>query len=126
MLLPCELGGRARRVDYRDVALDNGLHILIGAYAQTLRLIELVNPAHADALLRRPLEWNVHQEFRLRAARLPAPLHLLLGLARAQGLGFREKFSAARFLAGDVLYGRLRPYLNKVAQPAFGNRLLPM
>jgi len=26
------LGGRARRVDYRDVALDNGLHILIGAY----------------------------------------------------------------------------------------------
>jgi hydroxysqualene dehydroxylase len=94
-----QLGGRARRVDYRDVALDNGLHLLIGAYAQTLRLIELVNPAHAEALLRKPLEWNVHHEFRLRAARLPAPLHLLLGLARAQGLSFREKFSAARFLA---------------------------
>lgn len=29
------------------------------------------------------------------------------------------KSSAARFYAGDVLYGRLRPYLNKVAQPAF-------
>jgi squalene-associated FAD-dependent desaturase len=94
-----QLGGRARRVDYRDVALDNGLHILIGAYAQTLRLIALVNPAHANALLRQPLEWNVHHELRLRAARLPAPLHLLFGLARAQGLSFREKFSAARFLA---------------------------
>jgi len=29
------------------------------------------------------------------------------------------KSSAARFYAGDVLYGRLRPYLNKVAKPAF-------
>lgn len=29
------------------------------------------------------------------------------------------KSSAARFYAGDVLYGRLRPYLNKVAQPNF-------
>lgn len=29
------------------------------------------------------------------------------------------KSSAARFFAGDVLYGRLRPYLNKVAQPNF-------
>ena len=29
------------------------------------------------------------------------------------------KRSAASFRAGDVLYGRLRPYLNKVAQPNF-------
>ena len=29
------------------------------------------------------------------------------------------KSSAARFDSGDVLYGRLRPYLNKVAQPNF-------
>lgn len=29
------------------------------------------------------------------------------------------KSSAARFYAGDVLYGRLRPYLNKVTQPWF-------
>lgn len=27
------------------------------------------------------------------------------------------KSNAARFYAGDILYGRLRPYLNKVAQP---------
>ncbi|WEN40835.1 Type-1 restriction enzyme EcoKI specificity protein [Thauera sp. GDN1] len=27
------------------------------------------------------------------------------------------KSNAARFYAGDVLYGRLRPYLNKIAQP---------
>ena len=29
------------------------------------------------------------------------------------------KSSSVRFRAGDVLYGRLRPYLNKVAQPEF-------
>ena len=33
------LGGRARRVEHRDLALDNGLHILVGAYGETLRLM---------------------------------------------------------------------------------------
>ncbi|MBI4192833.1 MAG: FAD-dependent oxidoreductase [Betaproteobacteria bacterium] len=93
-----QLGGRARRVEHRDTALDNGLHILIGAYRETLRLIRLVNPAHASALLRLPLEWNVHREFRLAAMRLPAPLHLLIGLLRAQGLDFSERLGAIRFL----------------------------
>ena len=47
-----QLGGRARRVDYKGVALDNGLHILIGAYAQTLRLMERSAPGvlHTDLL----------------------------------------------------------------------------
>jgi squalene-associated FAD-dependent desaturase len=81
------------------VALDNGLHILIGAYSETLRLIQWVNPAHSSALTRMPLEWKVQNEFYLRAARLPAPLHLLVGLARSDGLSVPEKFSAARFLA---------------------------
>jgi squalene-associated FAD-dependent desaturase len=96
-----QLGGRARRIDYRETALDNGLHILIGAYTETLRLIELVNPAHAQTLLRLPLEWNVRGEFHLSAARLPAPLHLLLGLLRADGLSLAEKFCAMRFLAAQ-------------------------
>jgi squalene-associated FAD-dependent desaturase len=64
-----QLGGRARCVEYRGVALDNGLHILIGAYVETLRLIELVNPQHLQALLRMPLAWNVRDE--LKPARGP-------------------------------------------------------
>ena len=48
-------GGRARRVDGAEPALDNGQHILIGAYTETLRLMSLVG-ADADRLLwRRPL-----------------------------------------------------------------------
>ncbi len=93
-----QLGGRARRIDYRDIALDNGLHILIGAYRETLRLIRLVNPRHAAALLRLPLDWNVHREFRLKADKLPAPLNLLLALLLARGVSLNERFGAIRFL----------------------------
>ena len=100
-----QLGGRARRVEHRDPALDNGLHILIGAYRETLRLIRLVNPAHQAALLRSRLEWNIHGEFHFSAARLPAPLHLLGGLLRASGLSFAERIAAARFLAAQRLNG---------------------
>ena len=100
-----QLGGRARRVEHRGTALDNGLHILIGAYRETLRLIRLVNPAHQSALLRSPLEWNIHGEFHFSALRLPAPLHLLGGLLRASGLSFAERIAAARFLAAQRLNG---------------------
>ncbi|MBI2226447.1 MAG: FAD-dependent oxidoreductase [Betaproteobacteria bacterium] len=100
-----QLGGRARRVEHRGTALDNGLHILIGAYHETLRLIRLVNPAHQSALLRSPLEWNIHGEFHFSAPRLPAPLHLLGGLLRASGLSFAERIAAARFLAAQRLNG---------------------
>jgi type I restriction enzyme S subunit len=34
--------------------------------------------------------------------------------------GSTMKSSSARFIAGDVLYGRLRPYLNKIVRPDFG------
>ena len=49
-------GGRARAVVVDGLALDNGQHILIGAYRRTLALMQTVG-ANADALLlRRPLE----------------------------------------------------------------------
>ena len=92
------LGGRARRVEHRDVALDNGLHILIGAYRETLRLMRQVG-ADPDRLFRRlPLTWQIHERFFLKAARLPAPLHLLAGLAAARGVSLAERLAAARFM----------------------------
>jgi predicted NAD/FAD-binding protein len=48
-----QLGGRARRVDHSDdLPLDNGQHILIGAYRDTLSLMRRVG-ADPDMLLRR-------------------------------------------------------------------------
>ena len=49
-----QLGGRARSVD-GPVVLDNGQHILIGAYTETLRLMRAVGVEPADVLLRTPL-----------------------------------------------------------------------
>ncbi len=91
------LGGRARRVTINDTALDNGLHILIGAYSETLRLIEQVAPGR-DHFLRSTLDLQVHKRFRLRAPRLPAPLHVAWALLTAQGLTLADKRAAADFM----------------------------
>lgn len=91
-------GGRARRVTLQDVDLDNGQHVLIGAYAETLRMMRAVGADPERLLLRIPLELRTDSGFRLKAPRLPAPLHLLLGLASASGLGLRERLRAVRFV----------------------------
>ncbi len=94
-----QLGGRARRVVVHGVPLDNGQHILIGAYHETLRLMRLAGADPETLLARLPLELN-HPGggFRLRLPRLPAPFHLAIGLMTAQGTSLREKLSAARFM----------------------------
>jgi len=50
-----QFGGRARRVDSGGLALDNGQHILIGAYTETLRLMALVGSDPQRLLQRMPL-----------------------------------------------------------------------
>ncbi|MFA5242487.1 MAG: hydroxysqualene dehydroxylase HpnE [Sulfuricella sp.] len=89
------LGGRARGVDYHGIRLDNGQHILLGAYHETLSLMDGVGVR--DAVLRLPLALSVPGQFALRAPALPAPFHLLLGLLNARGLPFSERSSAIRF-----------------------------
>jgi hydroxysqualene dehydroxylase len=49
------LGGRARSAPHDGVMLDNGQHILIGAYRDTLALMRQVGVAPESVLLRRPL-----------------------------------------------------------------------
>ena len=92
------LGGRARRVEINGVPLDNGLHILIGAYRETLRLIAQTHPAPASALLRLPLDWYVHQHLHLHAPKLPAPLHLVTALLTTKGASLRERWAAIRMM----------------------------
>jgi squalene-associated FAD-dependent desaturase len=92
------LGGRARAVELEGQPLDNGQHILLGAYEQTLQLIARLRPAATpDGLWRLPLSLNQPPDFRLACPRLPAPLHLLVGLLGASGLNWREKLAAARW-----------------------------
>jgi squalene-associated FAD-dependent desaturase len=96
-----QLGGRARGVSYRDAQLDNGQHLLLGCYRETLRLIELVGGNIRADFLSTPMQLDLYHEFSLRAPRLPAPLHLLVGLLTAQGLSFSSRLRAIRFMASS-------------------------
>lgn len=91
------LGGRARAVALDGITVDNGAHILVGAYRETLRLMRKVG-APETTLQRQPLHLEYPGDFRLRAPKLPAPLHLALALATARGLSWPEKFAAIRFM----------------------------
>ncbi|MDA8092505.1 MAG: hydroxysqualene dehydroxylase HpnE [Betaproteobacteria bacterium] len=98
------LGGRARATDLQDLTLDNGQHILIGAYAETLRLIDTVWGTRQNArrthpgYLRLPFELSMAGEAPLRAWPLPAPFHLLGALLGARTLPLRERLAAIRFI----------------------------
>src|SRR5574340_465556 len=93
-----QLGGRARGVLHQGTQLDNGQHLLLGCYRETLRLIELAGGNVEQDFLRLPLQLDLHGQFSLKAPRLPAPLHLLVALLTAQGLTLSERMKAARFM----------------------------
>jgi len=93
-------GGRARRINHPGLgqSLDNGQHILLGAYADTLALMrELgVDPGHAlvarDLALR-----SADGGLSLRFWPLPPPLHRLGVLLGSHGLdGWRGRRHLAR------------------------------
>lgn len=92
------LGGRARTVEIEGIALDNGQHILIGAYRETLRMMRTVGVDPDRLLLRAPLAIEYPGKFSLHTPRLPAPLHLLAALLSAGGLGWGERIAAIRFI----------------------------
>ncbi len=91
-------GGRARGVVQQNTQLDNGQHLLLGCYHQTLKLIKQVGGNLETDFLRLPLQLDLHGHFSLKAPHLPAPWHLLVGLLKAQGLTCRERLRAARFM----------------------------
>ena len=93
-------GGRARRVTTAGRTLDNGQHILVGAYTTLLGLMRTVGADPDALLLRIPLELRYVRNFRLRAPALPAPLHLAAALVTATGLNWRERFRAVMFMQG--------------------------
>jgi squalene-associated FAD-dependent desaturase len=99
-------GGRARRVDnMHGLALDNGQHILIGAYTATLKLMREVGVDASSALLRLPLSLRFADGGGLKLPRLPAPLDLLAGIFTARGWTWRDKSSLLRTALGWRISG---------------------
>lgn len=91
-------GGRARRVQSQGNELDNGQHILIGAYTELFRLMRGVGVPDS-ALLRMPLEIRYTTSFHFRRLWLPEPFGLAGGLLMARGIPFAERLGAAKFIA---------------------------
>lgn len=87
-------GGRARRVWSRALHahIDNGQHILLAAYTETLALMrELGLDPEALFYRERLTLQSADGHFSLRSLPLPTPLNLLGGVLLAKGLGPAEK-----------------------------------
>ena len=97
-----ELGGRARRLPLELAGhwhvLDNGQHLLLGAYSETAALFEQLNVAFDTVVERRPFELHYPDGFRLHAPRLPAPWHLAAALVTARGLQLSDRAAMIAFL----------------------------
>lgn len=93
------LGGRARAVEIHDQPIDNGQHILLGAYSACLELLSTLKVDLKQAFLRIPLQMVYPHQTGMHfvAPRLPAPLHLLMALVTADGLERSDKMALARF-----------------------------
>ncbi|MCX8005543.1 MAG: FAD-dependent oxidoreductase, partial [Burkholderiaceae bacterium] len=91
-------GGRARRVlldlGGQRCALDNGQHLLIGAYAQTLRLLSTLGIDSQRAFLRLPFTLRYADGVALVARGRHAPWHLAAALLTARGLSWRARAAA--------------------------------
>lgn len=92
------LGGRARRIEIDGQVLDNGQHLVLGAYTALHQLIDQVAPKRRS-FVRKPLRLSVHRQLTLQSWPLPAPLNLVLGFLSANGISWRERFNALRFLS---------------------------
>ena len=99
------LGGRARalpvsRPDGLPLTLDNGQHILIGAYAATLEMMQGIGIDPAQHLLRLPLSLPYPDGSGLQppawAARWPAPLNALAAIATARGWRWGDRWGMLR------------------------------
>jgi hydroxysqualene dehydroxylase len=92
------LGGRARSLplsmpDGSPQVLDNGQHIMIGAYTATLQLMHDVGVDPATVLLRLPLTLRFPDGDGLALPDWPAPLDAGWGIVRARGWTLRDKAS---------------------------------
>lgn len=90
-----QAGGRARSFggDKDGFSfLDNGQHIMIGAYHAVSALMKQIGVREEDAFVRLPLQWYLHDGLRFQTAALPVPWHVLLGLLGGRQISWAHKF----------------------------------
>ncbi len=92
-----QLGGRARSLDWNGMTLDNGQHLMIGAYQQMLQLLQILGADPQQVFRRIPHHMLMKDaqtgstQFELKLPTFPAPFHLLFGVFGIQQLTWKEK-----------------------------------
>ncbi len=98
-----QAGGRARSLSLQTgaapLALDNGQHLLIGGYRETLALLSRIDLDPDTVLHRFPLQLRSVQGLSVDAGRWPGRAGLAWGLLRARGLSVGQRLAAGRLLA---------------------------
>ena len=97
-----KLGGRAySMMDIEtNTIIDNGQHILMGCYKETLKFFELIKAAD-NLTFQKHLRVNFVKEgfriFPLKASALPYPLNLLIGILNYKALKLSERIKLISF-----------------------------
>ena len=94
-----QLGGRARTVQYKNHTVDNGTHIMVGAYTETLKLLRKIHSQYreSDFLERQNLNLNYKRialpDISIPANGLPAPLNVVFSFLMSSGLTLSDKLA---------------------------------
>ncbi len=94
-----QLGGRARTVDWQGMSVDNGQHLMIGAYRQMLDLLEHIGVDTKQVFNRSPVNLSItdphYPTLSLSAkGKLPWPLSVANSLVKSAGI--RSLFALRR------------------------------
>lgn len=116
------LGGRARRIHHQGLMLDNGPHLLIGAYTHTLALMQKLGLDTERLFWRMPLNLRNPQGIGLELPHLPAPWNLLWGITASNALDWRDKLSLLKGAAGWQRDGFACPHGMSVGELCAGLR----
>jgi squalene-associated FAD-dependent desaturase len=104
-----KLGGRAFSIKDNTTGdyIDNGQHILMGCYKDTLEFINLIN-ANKHFMFQKNLEVNFVREnfeiYKLKASSLPYPFNLLAGFLKFKAISIHERFQIIRFFLRIYFY----------------------
>ena len=96
-----KMGGRTYSLNYNGIKVDNGQHILMECYSNTLEYIDIIG-AHKHFHMQKSLSINYINDkqkiFKLKTPNYLYPLNHLIGLMSFQLLNIKDRFSILKLL----------------------------